>query len=379
MVATVWKSPTRTSKRKSSVGGQQSKKREREPERPKPSKRPRIVLQGDKESSDLDEPERPDSTANSQEVDSSDKRQALSSTTEDHGAGASASRRSRMLTISEITGEPARAPTPERQAAKVRIQKEAEPRYSPSPSTQAAAAPPPLLAPLVGPPYTQGDRPSPPPSDRPSSLARSPAAADTRQVEEAGPASEPMSRLSASPARRATAHEAAASSQLHGSTQPQDLPTVVHSMSIGSDVAEIDRFLAARETGLEPASTEDVEMAAPLKVAVSERPASSTHSPPALPETATPASPSSGLAVPSPPPPPPSGSSTPAVPLALPPAAGTPPPPLPPPPAPTRIVAKPVARAPPGHSLVPANGPDAGGINSLEGRSSRVRSDASAT
>ncbi|KAG9077068.1 hypothetical protein FRC06_009116 [Ceratobasidium sp. 370] len=256
-----------------------------------------------------------------------------------------------------MTGESTRALTPERQAARVRMQQEAEPRYSPGPCTQAVAAPSPLVPLLIGPPYTQRDRSSPLPNDAPSSLP----VAVTHQVQEARPASRQMGRLSAV---RATAHEASPS-QFHRPSLSSDLATVVCGMSI------------VHETGPEPASAADAEMAAPPKVAVSERPASSTRSPPVPPETATSASPSSGLAVPNPLPLPSSDAPTAAAPPALPPTAGAPPPP--PLLALAHVAARAVAGAPSGHRLATVSGPDAGDIDSLENRSSRVRPATSAT
>ncbi|KAG8726670.1 hypothetical protein FRC10_006853, partial [Ceratobasidium sp. 414] len=338
-MASVWKATTGTSKRKrrsSSPATEPPKSSAGE----RRSKRLRVVLHGDSESSDTGEPEQPDSTANLQE--------ASSSTAGDLGAEAPPPR-SQMLTISELAGE--RASTPERRAAKIRMQKEVEPRYSPGPSTQAAAAPPPLLSSTIGPPYTQRDRASPPPSDRPSSAPPS-ATADIPQIQEAAPASESTSTLPASVAVPATARERAASPQLHGSTGSLDLATGVRGMSIGFDVANIGRSFVALETEPECASAEDVEMAPPPKVAVSERLASSTSSPPAPapPEPAAPASPSTGRVVSDPLPPPPLGSPTLAPSPALPPTAGAPPPP---PPALAHVAAGPVTGAPSGHSLVP--------------------------
>ncbi|KAG8730372.1 hypothetical protein FRC10_002758, partial [Ceratobasidium sp. 414] len=184
------------------------------------SKHLRVVLHSDSESSDTGEPEQPDSMANLQE--------ASSSTAGDLGAEAPPPR-SQMLTISEMAGE--QTSTPERWAAKIWMQKEVEPRYSPSPLTQAAAAPRPLLWSTIGPPYTQRDCASPPPSDRPS-LAPPLATADIPQIQEAAPASESMSTLPASVAVPATVRERAASPQLHGSTRSLDLATGVCGMSI---------------------------------------------------------------------------------------------------------------------------------------------------
>ncbi|KAG9077245.1 hypothetical protein FRC06_009014 [Ceratobasidium sp. 370] len=365
-MASVWKATTGASKRKRRSSSPATEPPESSVSRRR-SKRVRIVLHGDSEPSDTGEPEQPDSTANPQA--------ASSSTAGDLGAVAPPPRQSRMLTVSEMAGE--RTSTPERQAAKIRMQKEVESRYSPGPSTQAAAAPPPLLSSPIRPPYTQLDRTSPPPSDRPSSAPPS-ATADIPQAQEAAPASESTSTLPASVSVPATAHKRAASPQLHGSTGSLDLATGVRGMSIGSDVANIGQSFVALETEPECVSAEDVEMAPPPKGAVPERPASLTSSPPAPapPEPATPASPSTGPVVSDPLPPPPLGSPTLAPSPALPPTAGAPPPP---PPALAHVAARPVTGAPSGHRLVPVSGPDAGGIDALEGRSSRMRPRTKAT